>query len=357
MADAFKYNIADVIKCKSCGADMVFDPASQKLRCPYCDITRDIEKRVPHIRDFETERKQGGVAFDGDTYKCPNCGGETEIHGFDTAVKCPFCGGTNVIKLEDMKGLKPDSVLPFALTKETAVDAGRKWIKKKFFAPSKLKKNFTIDKFHGVYIPSFAFNSKTFSTYDGRFGEDRTRTVQTKDGPKTEHYIEWYHVSGNWNRFFENTMVEASTQIRQDELNKILPYDMDNATAYTREYLAGFSAERYDTSLDDSFGTAKTEMNSMIRREIINHYNPDHVDYLNVNTTFSDVKFRHTLLPLWICGYKFKEKIYRFLINARTGKATGKVPKSPAKIAMVVFFILAVIAAIVCIIAFGGNAE
>lgn len=346
MADAFKYNLADVIKCKSCGADMLFDPASQQLRCPYCDITRDVEKRVPHIRDFESERHSGGVAVDGDVYKCPNCGGESEIHGFSTAVKCPFCGGTNVVKLEDMKGLKPDSVLPFALTKETAVGAGQKWIKRKFFAPHKLKKNFAVENFNGVYVPSFAFNSDTFSTYEGRFGDDKTRTVQTKDGPKTEHYVEWYHVSGKWNRFFENTMVEASTQIRQAELNKILPYDMNNAVGYSREYLAGFSAERYDTSLDDSFGIAKSEMDSTIRQEIKNHYHPDHVDYLNVNTTFSNVKFRHTLLPIWICGYKFKEKLYRFLVNARTGRATGTAPKSPIKIAFTVLLVLAAVVGI-----------
>ncbi len=350
-----KVNTAGVIKCKSCGADMVFDPESQQLRCPYCDITRDIERRVPHIRDFESERLAGEVAIDGDIYKCPNCGGESEIQGFSTAVSCPFCGGTNVAKLEDMKGLKPDSVLPFALTKDTAVQAGQKWIKKRFFAPSKLKKNFTVDKFNGVYIPSFAFDSDTASTYDGRFGTDKTRTVQTKDGPKTEHYIEWYHVSGKWNRFFENTMVEASTQIHQGELNKILPYDMNNATAYSREFLAGFSAERYNTSLDDSFGTAKSEMDSVIRNEITRHYNPDHVDYLHVSTVFSNVKFRYTLLPLWICGYKFKEKLYRFLVNARTGKATGTAPKSPGKIALVVLFILAIIAAIAAIAIFGGN--
>ena len=354
MADV-KVNTAGVIKCKSCGADMVFDPASQQLRCPYCDITRDIEKRVPHIRDFESERQSGGVETDGDVYKCPNCGGESEIHGFSTAVKCPFCGGTNVVKLEDMKGLKPDSVLPFAITKDNAVESGQKWIKKKFFAPSKLKKNFTVDNFNGVYIPSFAFDSNTYSTYDGRFGKDKTRTVQTKDGPKTEHYIEWYNVSGKWNRFFENTMVEASTQIHQYELNSILPYDMNNATAYAREYLAGFSAERYDTSLDESFGTAKSEMDGMIRQEIKNHYNPDHVDYLNVNTTFANVKFRYTLLPLWICGYKFKEKLYRFLVNARTGKAAGKAPKSPLKIAFTTLLIIAAIIGIVVLLYFLGN--
>jgi len=355
MADAFKYNVADVIKCKSCGADMVFDPASQRLKCPYCEQTRDIEKRVPHIRNFERERYMGAVPVDGDVYKCPNCGGESEIQGFTTAVACPFCGGTNVVKLEDMKGLKPDSVLPFAITKDGAADIGKKWIKKKWLAPNKLRKHFEVDKFNGVYIPSFAFDSDTFSTYDGRFGDDKTRTVQTKDGPKTEHYIEWYHVSGKWTRSFENTMVESSSQIHQGEFRGVLPYDMNNATAYSREYLAGFSAERYDTSLEDSFGVAKGEMDSAIRNDIRNYYHPDHVDYLNVSTTFSNVKFRYTLLPLWICAYKFKEKLYRFLVNARTGRADGKVPKSPIKIALIVFAVLVAIAAIAALAIITNN--
>ncbi len=346
MEPVFDYNESAVVKCTNCGADMLYDPSIGALKCPYCSASRDVQKRVPSRRDFLQERASGGVALDGEVYKCPNCGGEMELSTFETANECLFCGSTNIVKLEDMKGMKPDSILPFVLDQQSAFEAGKKWIKRKIYAPSALKKSFAIDKFKGVYVPSFAFSTNTFSSYSGRLGERRTRTVQTKDGPRTETYIYYYNVSGNYNVDFVDVAVEASTQLEQKELNKILPYDIQNAEGYTKEYVAGFNAERYDTSLDTSFETAKGQMDDTIRRNIVNMYNADVVDYLNVSTTYNNVTFRYTLLPLWVCKYKYKEKLYRFLINGRTGKSTGKTPISPIKVIITVLFALGAIALI-----------
>jgi hypothetical protein len=38
------------------------------------------------------------------------------------------------------------------------------------------------------------------------------------------------------------------------------------------------------------------------------------------------------LLPLWLSAYRFRGKIYRFLVNARTGEVQGQRPYSPIKI-------------------------
>ncbi|OKZ56011.1 MAG: hypothetical protein BHV97_04160 [Clostridium sp. CAG:349_48_7] len=40
-----KVDSTDVVKCKTCGADMYFDIASGKLRCPYCDNTVEAKAR------------------------------------------------------------------------------------------------------------------------------------------------------------------------------------------------------------------------------------------------------------------------------------------------------------------------
>lgn len=44
------------------------------------------------------------------------------------------------------------------------------------------------------------------------------------------------------------------------------------------------------------------------------------------------VTFKHVLLPLWICSYRHKQKIFRFLVNARTGEIQGQRPWSRVKI-------------------------
>ena len=344
MTDVFDYNVSAVVKCHNCGADMVYDPEKGSLHCSYCDATRTIDRKLSFKQDYLSCLKEGEVKFDDSTYKCPNCGAEVKLAPFDTAVKCPYCGGTNVVEVEDMQGLKPDGILPFALSQNQAAEAGKKWIKKKLFAPIKLKKGFKADNFKGVYIPSYAFTTDSHSDYDGRLGERRTRMVGSGKDRHMETYIEWYDVKGQTSNSFDDVAVEASTQLTQKELNKILPYDTDNLEAYNKDYLAGFSAEKYDTSLKDGFDVAKGQMDDTIRKRIVDGYGADVVDYLNVNTTYFDTKFHYMLLPLWVCAYAYRKKGYRFLINGRSGKSTGKTPVSPLKVAFAVLLALGVIA-------------
>ena len=164
---------------------------------------------------------------------------------------------------------------------------------------------------------------------------------------RVETYIEWYNINGNTQNSFENVAVEASTQLNQKELNKILPYDTDNLESYNKDYIAGFVAERYDTSLQDGFGVAKGQMDDTIRKRIIDSYCADVVGYLNVNTTYSGTQFNYMLLPLWVCAYMYRKKGYRFIINGRTGKSTGKSPVSPIRVAIAVLLALGVIALLV----------
>ncbi len=345
---SFDYNNLAVVKCESCGADMEYDPAVGKLSCAYCKSTRDIEKRVSGLRNYVSECEHGAVEADDGVYKCPNCGGVVEFGGFQTATVCPFCGAPSIVKLQDIKGMKPDSILPFRISKQLAYINGKGWLKKRIFAPSKCRKTLKAENFKGVYIPSFAFNSDTYSTYYGRFGVTRTRTVGTGKDRHTETYIHWFDDSGSCTKAFDNITVEASPQIKQKELKKLMPFDMNNAEAYTREYLAGFTAERHDLSLADSFGVAKGEMDELIRKAITSRY--EHVDYVNVSTKYSKIKFRYTLLPIWVCAYMYKGKKYRFLANGRTSKFTGKTPVSGVKVGAFVAGVLSVIAAIALLV-------
>ena len=62
-----------------------------------------------------------------------------------------------------------------------------------------------------------------------------------------------------------------------------------------------------------------------------------------MQSEYSDVTFKHILLPLWISAYSYGGTSYRFLINARTGEVQGERPYSFWKIAGLIVFILMVI--------------
>lgn len=51
----------------------------------------------------------------------------------------------------------------------------------------------------------------------------------------------------------------------------------------------------------------------------------------------------HVLLPMWITSFRFGGRIFRILVNARTGEVQGERPYSWVKITLFVLAIAAVI--------------
>src|SRR5438876_150147 len=55
---------------------------------------------------------------------------------------------------------------------------------------------------------------------------------------------------------------------------------------------------------------------------------------------FENVIVKSSALPVWLSAYRFQDKVYRILINARTGEVKGERPYSAWKIVgtIVAFF-------------------
>ena len=93
-----------------------------------------------------------------------------------------------------------------------------------------------------------------------------------------------------------------------------------------------------------------------IRQCILSQYRYDVIGYLNVNTGYSDIRFNYTLLPMWLCGYKYRDKLYRFIVNGRTGKSTGKSPVSVVKVLITVAVALGLVGFFVWLFMYSGLA-
>src|SRR5699024_8521908 len=62
----------------------------------------------------------------------------------------------------------------------------------------------------------------------------------------------------------------------------------------------------------------------------------------SMRSRFSDITFKHVLLPVWLASYRFRDRVFQVAINGRTGEVSGERPYSAIKIAIAV--VLAVIA-------------
>ena len=121
---------------------------------------------------------------------------------------------------------------------------------------------------------------------------------------------------------------------------ELAPWDLWKLTPYQDEFLSGFQSEVYKIDLDQGFEVAKDRMHPTISQDIRMDIGGDHQRINSTDTEYSEITFKHILLPFWVAGFRFRNKTYQFLVNGRTGEVQGDRPYSWIKIGFAVLVLL-----------------
>ena len=333
------------IKCDNCGANLTFDPETQDLKCMHCGSIKSFEKSNAVSEIFIQEGFNQIENWDSSSkhYKCENCGAIVSLASNDAATFCPYCQTSHIVQFEDLDGLKPNAIYPYTIVKDTAVTNAKKWAKKRLFAPKSFKKNIKIDNVHGIYEPSFTFDSNTFSSYEGKIGKRYTRVVGSGKNRRTETYISWRRISGTFDVSYDDVFINASSDYDENAFDKLVDFKYENIKSYSTNYLSGFMAKRHEKSIQDAWNDAKDKMDKSIRVGILSKYSYDVVSYLNVSTIHNNVTYKYVLIPVYQLNYKYGKKRYSIYVNGETGKVMGKTPVSPLKVILTALLGLAAI--------------
>lgn len=347
--------------CEGCGGNMVFDAKQGKLACPYCGFSRAIESDASRIveRDFhsflkpESERLQP-LATDAMQVSCNSCGATVVFVPPITATECDFCGGKIVAQPKAADPLvAPESVLPFSFTNKQAISSLKNWTSSRWFAPSKLKTLAEHDRAESVYLPYWTFDSDTSTNYEGQRGDNyedtETYTENGEQKTRTVTKTRWSHASGNVQRHFDDVPVPATKSVLPKYLER-LNWNFGELVSYEPAYLSGHKAQTYQVSLEEGFERFKQIAEQVIRGDVRRDIGGDQQQISAMDTSYSDITFKHLLVPVYASAYKFNSKVYQVVINGRTGEVQGERPYSWAKIIGLVLAILFVILIIVLII-------
>ena len=362
-----KSEAASTFSCPGCGGRALFDPESQNLKCPYCSSETSIQKIMEQPQEYDiddaptTHQKDWGVNVR--VIRCQGCGAETVLETQTTADLCAFCGSPHVLDDQSEAGIAPESLIPFQITKDQAVSSFRKWLKKRWFAPSKAKKMATLGKIAGVYLPHWTYDANTTSVYYGQEGHHYYVTVPvtvTKDGKQVtemrqERRTRWSNTSGIVSNDFDDVLVAGSQRLEENLLSRVRPYDLQKLCRYQAGFISGFISEKPSISLKDGWTVARQEidrvMEDLARDDILRH--ADEARVSSLRSEHKNVRYKLTLLPMWLSSFTFKEKAYHVLINGQTGKAGGQAPVSPLRVLIAVLIGLGLIGILYLLFASG----
>ncbi len=351
--------------CAQCGAQLRYAPGQTQLTCDHCGHVQTIPAQPPRsqaralqeldlasgLRDALPRSEMVEVR----TTSCPNCGAQVEISGATHATECPFCATPVVLDTGTQRHIKPQALVPFALTEAQARTAMIDWLGSLWFAPGTLLEYARKGRaMNGIYVPFWTFDADTASRYSGERGEYyyETRSVTVRVDGKMQtrqeqvRHTRWYSTRGSVARDFDDVLVMASTSLPQHLGDELTPWDLGALVPYTPDYLAGFQAEGYTVPLPDGHVKARERMADVIRSDVRRDIGGDEQRIHSVDTDWSDETFKHILLPIWMAAYRYRGKSYRFIVNAQTGKVQGERPWSAWKIAFAVLLAAIVMAGI-----------
>jgi DNA-directed RNA polymerase subunit RPC12/RpoP len=261
-------------------------------------------------------------------YVCNSCGGEVVGDETTAATHCPFCDNPVVMSGQFAGDLRPDFVIPFQLDKEAAKAALKKHMQGKPLLPKLFKSQNRIEKIQGVYIPVWLFNSDA----DANIRYKATTTHTWSDSryiyTRTSHYS--VHRAGQIG--FDAVPVDGSTKMPDDLMESIEPYRMEKAVDFQTAYLAGYLADKYDVSAEESQQRANERIRNSTEqafRNTVKGYSS--VIPVNVGIALKDGQVRYALLPAWILTTQYKGEKYTFAMNGQTGKFVGNLPVDKGK--------------------------
>lgn len=359
MSNDFNEKTAEVgnhIKCVGCGGNLKFAPGTEHLNCEYCGAKNEIkpaEATVIEENDFESFLNQAATSSDKQevsTVKCDNCGASTTLKPNITSSSCPYCDTPLVIKSASTCSLiKPKYVLPFKIERKPANELFIKWVGGLWFAPGDLKKyaENSAEKLNGVYMPFWTYDTDTTTRYTGMRGDhyyvtesytDSQGKTQTRSVQKTR----WTPASGTVYNNFDDVLVCASHSLPEKLVHNLEPWDLASLSAYDDRYLSGFVTESYQIELKPGFDIAKNMMAPKIRSSVCSDIGGDTQQVITQSSDYDNITFKHILLPVWISAYRYNDKVYRFMINARTGEVQGERPWSTVKILLAVLGAVAI---------------
>jgi hypothetical protein len=223
-----------------------------------------------------------------------------------------------MVLLDQLSGeFAPDTVVPFAISREQAQAILEAWlVGKRYLAPefySKLRQ----DPLIGVYFPYIVIDADLETTAEGG-----------GSFPDSVSHRVW--ASGQIQ--IENLIQPALRATRADQvMNRLQPWDLRRQVPFTPGYLAGFQTERRDLDFADvateTAVHADMAARCVLATQVFKAYDRCSLLKLWGFSTVRRHRHHHTLLPAWVVYYLPVEGELRYFgVNGQTGEAVGSLP-------------------------------
>lgn len=327
-----------IYACPNCAANIAYDVSAGGVSCDYCGYRAPVRSvnvgKASENFEFTLEtmsQSTRGWGTKREILHCHSCGGGLSIPEGSVTTTCPFCASNKVNVTTSLdETLRPRFLIPFKVSLEKTKALAANWLGRGWFHPDELAANSIIHRFQGLYLPFWTFNTKINAGWRAQVGYERTeRHYNAREKRwETRNKIVWRWEDGKVKLKIDDYLITGSFRkhISHQILKCLYPYQLSGLVAYDPDYLAGWRAQAYETTLTDAWESAKNEIREQAKKTCYQNISSSHVRNFSMTADFNGESWRYILLPVYLATYKHEDKTYQVMINGQTGSIAGQKP-------------------------------
>jgi hypothetical protein len=321
--------------CPFCGTE---SPTTlQTLGVGSAIVEHDLAAALQRIPDLARGWQAAKISV-----RCQSCHAISVFDPAQIGRRCDFCGSAALVPYEQVEEpFRPESLLPLKISESQARDTIRAWYGRQWLAPNLFGAKAMTDTVKGIYLPYWTFDA----TVDARWTAEAGDYYYVQENNKRVQRVRWRPASGELSHAFNDDLVCASVGVDAGRLRKVEPFPTEMLVPFDAGYLSGWTVERYQIDLVAAAERSRQQMEAAMRELCGDQVPGDTYRNLVVDATFSNQTFKHILAPLWLMTYVYNGTSYQVLVNGVTGKTAGSRPWSWIKVTLLVLA-LAIVAII-----------
>ena len=395
-----------IIDCPACGAGLMFDPESGKMKCEACDsvfetyeLQEDFEKRGQ--KELEREEKAeatatsglklagGGVgavvenaveqstpirpAFNPEPAFNPNSDFDhpvfdhTDIYSQDdyndntddeetmecNIYTCTSCGAEVAIN-----NVEASTFCSFCGQPTVVFNRVASQKKPKYIIPFSVTKEHAISRIReklnsGFFVPAAIKNFEIervrgiyipFWLYDIYYHDSQYLKGTVGSGKNSHTYYYFREADCE----FVKLTLDASRQLNDESSQRLEPYYTKDMKDFSIEYLSGFYADTYDVNTSQLERLAVSRAGELFQGAVEKTIEAHDISVLKKDPDYKILRTEYAMFPAWFLTFRYEDVPYTLLVNGQTEKIIGGVPYDRTKVAVS----FAIFATIFSIIAF-----